>query len=77
MEEEGWKAVGIAIPVLCLCVINEEYVLLECTSLLFTSSVDCLDSLYHIPNGMFCSSHSYLLFSSWMACMQQLVCISF
>ena len=49
----------------------------ECTSLMFASSVDCLDSLYHLPNGMFCSLHSYLLFSSWMICMGQLVCISF
>ena len=61
-----------------LFVFNEWMVYpIECTSLWFASSVDYLDSLYHIPNGMFYSSHSYLLFSSWMACMQQLVCISF
>lgn len=47
----------------------------ECTFLLPVSSVDSLDSLYRIPNGMFCSSHSYLLFTSWITHMELLLCI--
>ena len=47
----------------------------EYTSLLLTNSVDCLDSFYHIPNDIFCSSRSHLSSYSWMVCMDQLVCI--
>lgn len=48
----------------------------ECTFLLPVSSVGSLNSLYRIPNGMFCSSHSYLLFMSWITPMLLLLCIS-
>ena len=47
----------------------------ECTFLLPVSSMDRLGSLYRIPNGMFCSSHSYLLFASWITPMELLLCI--
>lgn len=61
-----------------LFVFNEWMVYpIECTSLWFASSVDYLDSIYHIPNGMFYSSHSYLFSSSWMVCTEWLISISF
>ena len=48
----------------------------ECTSLSPVNSVDCSDSLYHIPDGMFCSLRFYLLSISWIVCRELQLFIS-
>lgn len=61
-----------------LSVFNEWRVYpVEWTCLFHDNTLECLNSLYRIPNDMFCSSHSYLLFMSWPAFMGQLVCIPY
>lgn len=48
----------------------------ECTSLLPNNMLDCLNSLYHIPDVMFCSLRSYLLSISWIVCRELRLFIS-
>lgn len=48
----------------------------ECTSLLPNNMLDCLNSLYHIPDVMFCSLRSYLLSISWIVCRELQLFIS-
>ena len=48
----------------------------ECTSLSLISSMDSSDSLYRIPNVMFCSLRSYLLSISWIVCRELQLFIS-
>ena len=75
MEKGGSEAIRVAIPVF-LSVFNEwRGYPVECIYPSHISSVDSLDSLHRIPNGMFCSSHSYLLFTSWITPMELLPCI--
>lgn len=48
----------------------------ECTSSSLISSMDSSDSLYRIPNVMFCSLRSYLLSISWIVCRELQLFIS-
>ena len=48
----------------------------ECTSSSLISSMDSSDSLYRIPNGMFCSLRFYLLSISWIVCRELQLFIS-
>lgn len=49
---------------------------IECTSSSPVSSMSSSDSLYRIPNGMFCSLRSYLLSIWWIVCRELLLFIS-
>ena len=49
---------------------------IECTSSSLISSMDSSDSLYRIPNVMFCSLRSYLLSISWIVCRELQLFIS-
>ena len=48
----------------------------ECTSSSLISSMGSSDSLYRIPDGMFCSLRFYLLSISWIVCRELQLFIS-